>query len=245
MSKRAALAFGLGASLILAAGAANAAGNCSMEIDALQQQLGVDQGANARTGPSDTGTQQPSPSASADTGASGSSTGATTMESDSSTSANNSATTTDNNANATIGANGAGVQQPAPEANATTGTESSTTTGTDTSNGSSVASSNGNTGANATIGATDPGVQQPGGSATSADNSGTGSSSDTMTNGSSTMPSSGTVTETSRTGTLNVEPSARSSAMASLEKAKLYAKSGEEEACMSEVNSAKQQLGVQ
>ena len=54
------------------------------------------------------------------------------------------------------------------------------------------------------------------------------------------------VTETSRTGgTLNVEPSARSSALASLEKAKLYAKSGEEEACMSEVNSAKQMLGVQ
>jgi hypothetical protein len=263
MSKRTALAFGIGASLLLAAGTANAASNCTAEIDALQQQLGTDEGANARTGPSDSGVQQPSPGTSADTSASGSSTGTTTMDSNSSTTADSSSTgTTDNNANATIGANGSGVQQPQPEANATTGTstDSGTTTGTDTSNGSSVATNNENTGANATIGPTDPGVQQPGGSATSADNSSTSGSSNTMSNGSSsttadsssgsmsngtsTMPS-GTVTETSRSGTLNVDPSARSSALASLEKAKLYAQSGEEEACMSEVNSAKQTLGVQ
>jgi hypothetical protein len=222
MSKRAALAFGLGASLLLAAGTANAAGNCTAEIDALQQQLGMDQGANATTGPSDPGVQQPSPSASVDTG--------TSTPTNDQIAGTGASTTTDSNANATIGANGAGVQQPAPEANATTGTDSSTTTGTDADNGSSVATSNENTGANATVGATDPGVQQP--------------SPEAIGSSSSTMPS-GTVTETSRSGTLSVEPSARSSALASLEKAKLYAKSGEEEACMSEVNSAKQTLGVQ
>jgi hypothetical protein len=214
MSKRAAaLAFGIGASLLLAAGTANAAGNCSTEIDALQQQLGVDQGANARTGPSDSGVQQPSPSASVDTGT---------------------ATPTNDQiagsgANATISPSSPGVQQPSPEANATTGTGTGTSMGTNTNNGSSVATNNG---ANATIGATNPGVQQP-----SPEAIGSGSSE-------SSMPS-GTVTETSRTGTLTVEPSARSSALASLEKAKIYANSGEEEACMSEVNSAKQMLGVQ
>jgi hypothetical protein len=239
MSKRAALAFGLGASLLLAAGTANAAGNCTAEIDALQQQLGMDQGANATTGPSDPGVQQPSPSAPADTSASG--TAPTSSDQIAGSGAN---TTMDNDANATIGANGSGVQQPAPEANATTGTSTgtSTTTGTDTDDGSSVATNNENTGANATIGATDPGVQQP--SPQTADSSSTSGSSDTMSNGTSTMPS-GTVTETSRTGTFDVTPSARSSALASLEKAKLYAKSGEEEACMSEVNSAKQMLGAQ
>jgi hypothetical protein len=214
---------------LLAAGTANAAGNCSTEIDALQQQLGADQGANATTGPSDPGVQQPSPSAPADTSATGAA--PTTSDQIAGSGAN---TTMDNGANATIGANGSGVQQPAPEANATTGTGTGVSTGTNPDNGSSLATNNENTGANATIGATDPGVQQP--SPQAADSS--------STSGSSTMPS-GTVTETSRTGTLNVQPSARSSALAALEKAKTYASSGNEEACMSEVNSAKQMLGVQ
>ena len=59
------------------------------------------------------------------------------------------------------------------------------------------------------------------------------------------MPSTGTVTETSRTGTLAADPNARSAALASLAKAKTYADAGDENACMSELNSAKQQLGVQ
>ncbi len=115
MTRKAALAFGIGASLMLAAGTASAAGTCGTEVAALQQQLGLEQGANATTGASDPGVQQPSPSASAETGTSTT----TTMDSDA-TSANNSG------ANATIGASEPGVQQPQPEANAANGGGSDT-----------------------------------------------------------------------------------------------------------------------
>ncbi|HET6620219.1 MAG TPA: hypothetical protein VFG64_09780 [Dongiaceae bacterium] len=233
-----ALAFGIGASLLLAAGTASAAGNCTMEIDALQQKLGMDEGANARTGPADTGVQQPSPSASADMSSSGSSTGATTdMSNGSSVATNNESTGT----NATIGPTDPGVQQPSPAANDTTGTGG---TGTTADTGTMAS----NSGSGSTYGAN----TENGGSDMSASNSG---SSDTMSNGSSgamssspsgTSTMSPTIAETSRSGELNsITPSARSSVLASLEKAKLYAKSGEEEACMTEVGNAKQQLGIQ
>lgn len=59
MTRKAALAFGIGASLMLAAGAANAAGACGTEVTALQQQLGLQQGANATVGAADPGVPQP------------------------------------------------------------------------------------------------------------------------------------------------------------------------------------------
>jgi hypothetical protein len=57
--------------------------------------------------------------------------------------------------------------------------------------------------------------------------------------------SSGTVTNTSRSGELNMSASSRAEALASLKKAELYAKAGEENACMSELSTAKQRMGVQ
>ena len=115
-----ALAFGIGASLILAAGTASAAGSCGAEVAELQQKLGMDEGANATIGATDPGVQQPSPSAAVDP-----STDTTTAPSDDQIAAAGDA---DNGANATIGPTDPGVQQPSPEANATTGTSTTTTT---------------------------------------------------------------------------------------------------------------------
>ena len=188
-----ALLFGVGASLILAAGTASAAGSCGAEVAALQQKLGMEDSANATIGATDPGVQQPAPSASADTSTS------TTTSPSSDQIAN-----TDNSANATIGATDPGVQQPAPEANATTGT--STTTTTD-------------------------------GGDTMADSS---SSSSTST----TMPS-GTVEETSRVGDLNTSAGGHAEAITALKKAQLAADAGDENACMTELGTAKAALGVQ
>jgi len=125
------------------------------------------------------------------------------------------------------------VQQPAPEANATTGTSTTTTT-----DGSSTTTAD-NTGANATIGATDPGVQQPqsGGSETLAE----GSSSSSST---TTMPS-GTVEETSRVGDMSTSAGGRAEAITALKKAQMHADAGEEDACMTELGTAKTALGVE
>jgi len=214
-----ALLFGVGASLILAAGTASAAGSCGAEVAELQQKLGMEEGANATIGATDPGVQQPSPGAPVDT-----STGTTSPTSDQ--------VASENSANSTIGAADPGVQQPAPEANATTGT--STTTRTD---GSSPTTAD-NTGANATIGATDPGVQQPqaGGSDTLADSS---SSSSTTT-----MPS-GTVEETSRVGDLNTAAGGRAEAITALKKAQMAADANDEDTCMMELGNAKTALGVE
>jgi hypothetical protein len=217
-----ALIFGIGASFILAAGAANAAGTCGADVAALQQQMGMDEGANATIGATDPGVQQPSPSASVDT-STGTST--TTNGEVAAGTANQ-----DNNANATIGATDPGVQQPAPEANATTGTSSNSTT-----NGSSTTES---TGANATIGATDPGVQQP------QDMDSTDDADTSASSGTSAMPS-GDVTETSRVGELNTAAGGRAAASTALKKAQLAADAGDESTCMSELGTAKAALGVQ
>jgi hypothetical protein len=234
MTRKAALAFGIGASLMLAAGTASAAGTCGTEVAALQQQLGMQQGANATTGPSDPGVQQPSPSASVDTSTGTSS----TMDSDQVANSNS-------GANATIGASDPGVQQTQPEANATTGTGASTgtsTTADSSSNGSSVNTNNENSGANATIGATDPGVQQPsgGGGDVQAQNN-----ADSSASGSSTTMPSGTVTETSRAGDLNTAVGGHAEAITALKKAQLHAEAGEEDACMTELGAAKTALGIQ
>ncbi|HKP24624.1 MAG TPA: hypothetical protein VJV39_12225 [Dongiaceae bacterium] len=212
-----ALAFGIGASLILAAGTASAAGSCGAQVAELQQKLGTEEGANATIGATDPGVQQPSPSASVDT-----STGTTASPS------SDQVANTDNSANATVGAADPGVQQPAPEANASADTSTTTTT-----EGSSATDT---TGANATIGATDPGVQQPQNPDATADSS---SSSTT------TMPSSGTVEETSRVGELNTSAGGRAEAITALKKAQMAADAGDENACMTELGTAKAALGVE
>src|SRR5687768_2082481 len=216
-----ALIFGVGASLIMAAGTASAAGSCGAQVAELQQKLGLEEGANATIGATDPGVQQPSPSASAD------SSSTTITPTDDQVAESNSG------ANATIGVTDPGVQQPAPEANATTGT--STTTTTDDSSTTTAD----NTGANATIGATDPGVQQPqsGGSETLAE----GSSSSSST---TTMPS-GTVEETSRVGDMSTSAGGRAEAITALKKAQMAADAGDEDACMTELGTAKAALGVQ
>ncbi len=218
-----ALLFGIGASLILAAGTASAAGSCGAEVAELQQKIGLEEGANATIGATDPGVQQPSPSASVD-----SSSSTTTVPT------NDQVANTDNSANATIGATNPGVQQPAPEsntqANATTGTSTTTTT-----DGSSTTTAD-NTGANATIGPTDSGVQQPQSTDATADNS---SSSSTTT-----MPSSGTVEETSRVGDMSTSAGGRAEAITALKKAQMAADAGDEDTCMTELRTAKTALGV-
>jgi hypothetical protein len=213
-----ALAFGIGASLILAAGTASAAGSCGAQVAELQQKIGLEEGANATIGATDPGVQQPAPSASVDT-----STSTTTAPT------NDQVANTDNSANATIGATDPGVQQPAPEANATTGTSTTTT-----NEGGSTTT---DTGANATIGATDPGVQQPQDTDPVADNSNSSSSS-------TTMPS-GTVEETSRVGDLNTSAGGHAEAITALKKAQMAADAGDEDTCMTELGNAKTALGVQ
>jgi hypothetical protein len=219
---------------MLAAGAASA-GTCGADVAALQQQLGLQQGANATIGATYPGVQQPSPSPSVDSGPSVDSSAsvdsgagaATTMDSDQVANSNS-------GANATVGASDPGVQQPAPEANATTG--ANTGTSTDTNNGSSVTTAD-NTGANATIGATDPGVQQP-----------NGGGSDAMANSSSSSSSSTlspTIAETSRAGEMNTAAGGHAEAITALKKAQLQADAGNEEACMTELNAAKASLGIQ
>lgn len=226
-----ALLFGVGASLILAAGAANAAGDCGAEVAALQQKLDMEEGANATIGATDPGVQQPSPSASVDT-----STSTTTSPTD------DQIADTNSGANATIGATDPGVQQPAPEANATTGTSTTTTT-----DGTSITTAD-NTGANATIGPTDPGVQQPQNPDATADSSGSSTTttepSTTTADSSATMPS-GTVEETSRVGDMSTSAGGRAEAITALKKAQLAADAGDENACMTELGTAKAALGVQ
>jgi hypothetical protein len=254
MTRKTALAFGIGASLILAAGTASA--DCATEVQALQQQLGMTDTTNATIGASDPGVQQPDPGASTDMSAADSTTTDTTTGGSSVTAEE------DNDANATIGATDPGVQQPDPGASTeptdlssssststttTTDTTTTDTTTTDAANadGSSVTTED-TTGANATIGATDPGVQQP----QNEDMNATADSSGTVdSSGSTTVPSgtvgSGTVTETTRSGELTEPADSRSTALAALKKAQLYADAGQEDACMSELSIAKQHMGVE
>jgi hypothetical protein len=249
MTRKTALAFGIGASLILAAGTASA--DCATDVQALQQQLGMTDTTNATIGASDPGVQQPDPGASTDMSAADSTTTDTTTGGSSVTAEE------DNDANATIGATDPGVQQPDPGASTeptdlSSSSSTSTTTTTDTTtteaadaDGSSVTTED-TTGANATIGATDPGVQQPQNEdmTATADSSGSVDSS-----GSTTVPSgtvgSGTVTETTRSGELTEPADSRSTALAALKKAQLYADAGQEDACMSELSIAKQHMGVE
>jgi hypothetical protein len=184
-----ALLFGIGASLILAAGTASAAGSCGAQVAELQQKIGLEQGANATIGATDPGVQQPAPEANATTGTS--TTTAPTNDQ------------VDNSANATIGATDPGVQQPAPEANATTGT--STTT----------------------------------------DGSSTDTTADSSSSSTTTMPSSGTVEETSRVGDLNTSAGGHAEAITALKKAQMAADAGDESTCMTELGTAKAALGVE
>jgi hypothetical protein len=248
MTRKTALAFGIGASLILAAGTASA--DCATEVQALQQQLGMTDTTNATIGPSDPGVQQPDPGASTDMSAADSTTMDTTTDGSSVTAEG------DNDANATIGATDPGVQQPDPGASSeptdlsATGSTSTTTdtTTTDAANadGSSVTTED-TSGANATIGATDPGVQQPQNEDmnVTADSSGTAESSGSSTTMPSSTVGSGTVSETTRSGELTEPADSRSTALASLKKAQLYADAGQEDACMSELSIAKQHMGVE
>jgi hypothetical protein len=186
----------------------------------------MEEGANATIGATDPGVQQPSPSASVDTG-----TGATTAPGD------DQIADADNDANATIGAADPGVQQPAPEANATTGTSTTTTT-----DGSTTTADD--SGANATIGAADPGVQQPQDMDPTADSADSTTADSSSATGTTTMPS-GDVTETSRVGDMNTAAGGRAEAITALKKAQLAADAGDEDACMTELGTAKAALGVE
>jgi hypothetical protein len=133
--------------------------------------------------------------------------------------------------NATIGATDPGVQQPSPQANATTGTSTDSSTGTSTTTG--------DTSTNTTIGATDPGVQQP------QDMDPTDNADASGSTGTSTMPPSGDVTETSRVGDMNTAAGGRAEAITALKKAQMAADAGDEDTCMTELGTAKAAMGVQ
>jgi hypothetical protein len=143
--------------------------------------------------------------------------------------------------NATIGATDPGVQQPSPSAavdpsaSSTTGTSTDTTTTTNTADAGTADADND---ANATIGATDPGVQQP------QDMDSTDDANASASSGTTTMPS-GSVEETSRAGDLNTAAGGRVEAITALKKAQLAADAGDENACMTELGTAKAALGVQ
>jgi hypothetical protein len=85
-----ALLFGVGASLILAAGTASAAGSCGAEVAELQQKIGIEQGANATIGATDPGVQQPAPESDTQANAT---TGTTTTTDGSTTTADSSSST--------------------------------------------------------------------------------------------------------------------------------------------------------
>jgi hypothetical protein len=219
MTRKTALAFGIGASLILAAGTASA--DCASEVQSLQQQLNTADSVNARTGPGETGVQQPDPGVSVDMSES---------------------TTTSPTTSSELPAHtDPGVQQPDPGAPTDMSAADDTMTGTTTypSDDSTIATQE-RMGDNATIGPTDPGVQQP----QNEDMDVTQRSPDYGT----TMPSgtvgTGTIAEATRSGELAEPADSRSIAITSLKKAQLYADAGQEEACMSELSTAKQHLGA-
>jgi hypothetical protein len=206
MTRKTALAFGIGAGLILAGGTASA--DCLTEVQALQEQLNTADRPNARTGPSDPGVQQPDPSAPIDT-------------------------------------SGISQQQSITTAPTDMSGTGETTTGmnTDPDDGSSVDIPE-REGNNATIGPSDPGVQQPQNEDMDVTQRDPSSSTTTTTMPSDTV-GAGTVTETTRSGQLATPPDSRSVALTSLKRAQLYADAGQEEACMTELNTARQHLGVQ
>lgn len=91
---------------------------------------------------------------------------------------------------------------------------------------------------NATIGATDPGVQQP------QDMDSTDDADASASSGTTAMPS-GDVTETSRVGDMNTSAGSHAEAITALKKAQLAADAGDENACMTELGTAKAALGIQ
>lgn len=196
-----ALLLGVGASLLLAAGAANA-GTCTTEIQALQAQMGV---------------QSPAP------GSDLSSDSTTTMDSDTTA-------TADSDADTGAGAAEPSVEQPDASGGATVQNDS----GTGTTDGSGTIVPEGDSSADATAGAAEPSVEQPDASAGGEATADTGQPTDLGT-------PSPDVTETSRTG----EVGTNAEAMAALERAQNHDKAGDEEACMTEVDAAKQALGIQ
>jgi hypothetical protein len=232
MRRKTALAFGIGASLILAAGTASA--DCATEVQALQDQLNIAADSpNARTGPGETGVQQPDPGASVDMSENTTTTSPTINED----------VPPHRGANATIGPTDPGVQQPDPGAPTDMSAADDTVTGTSPypSDGSGNNWPQEREGTNATIGPTDPGAQQP----QNEDMDVTQRSPDYST----TMPSgtvgTGTITETTRSGELAEPADSRSIAITSLKRAQLYSDAGQEEACMVELSTAKQHLGVE
>ncbi|WP_119303747.1 hypothetical protein [Dongia deserti] len=190
MTRKIALAFGIGASLILAAGAASA--DCATEVNALQQQLGA--------------LDVPATSSDTEMSATG---GVTTTPSDSKIEPS-----TDQ----------PDVAETAPTTDDPTVTGTETTTETEST---ATADTITTTPSDSKI---EPSTDQP-----------------DIASGTTTVPSgtvgTGTVTETTRLGDIPADN--RSAAIASLKQAQLHADAGNEDACMSELEMAKQHLGVE
>lgn len=201
-----ALFLGVGASLLLAAGAANA-GTCTTEIQALQEQMGTMGGAAP--------------------GADQSSGNTTTMDSDATA-------TADSGADATAGASDPSVEQP----DASGGTMVQNDGSAGATGSSDTVVPEGDNSADATAGAADPTVEQPDATAGSDATADAGQPTDLGT-------PSPDVTETSRSGELNPAAADHAEATAALERAQTYDQAGDEEACMTEVDAAKQALGIQ
>jgi hypothetical protein len=257
MTHKVALAFGIGASFLLAAGSASAAGTCATEVQALQQQLGTtsstDVGAstgttmdNDQTATNENGTSAVPPTAPSAGGG-------------------NAADGTNPMAAGTADSSGSpGVDQPATTGSGTVAEGPSSSTTTVPGVGTGNAADGTNPMAAGTADATNPSAEQPTTTGTMAQSSGTpttttpgvgtgnaadgtnpmaAGTADPIKSGDSTI--SPTITETSRAGTMNTTAGGRAAALASLESAQRYADAGQEDACMAELGNAKQSLGMQ
>ncbi|WP_162917452.1 hypothetical protein [Dongia deserti] len=206
MRRKTALAFGIGASLMLAAGTASA--NCASEVWDLQQQIGMQ-----------SNIQQPDANPATDFAR-----GSSTMSPSGDTENYGTSTGTPEgtaSSNAPIGSTELSAVDQGPDA----------TPATDFTRGSSTMSPSG-----------DPdGVGTSTGLAATGNPAAQVKSDPTVTG----RVGTGTITETTRAGTLSEEPDSRSVALASLRKAEIYANAGQEEACMAELSIAKQHMAVE
>lgn len=265
MARKTALAFGIGASLILAAGTASADGtasaNCAAEVSALQQQLGMMPGATisdmSASGGTITGSRAPTESD--QISETGTAVNPTWSSNDPGEPAAHDQRILPDSAMSESTATGVGeadapTRQTGVSVNPTWSSNDpgeppqhderlypeSTTADTGTGMNEPAAPTR-QTGlsVNPTWSSNDPGEpprhdQQAVPGTTSSD----------IVEPSARV-GTGTITETTRSGTLDVPADSRSAAFSSLRKAELYANAGQEDACLVELRAAKQHINIE
>lgn len=254
MARKTALAFGIGASLILAAGTASA--NCAAEVHALQQQLGMIPGATtdmSASGMPVTGARAPTTSDQiSETGSAVNPTWSSNDPGEPPAHDQPDSATSDDivtgvepaaptrqtgiSVNPTWSSNDPGEPPRHDERLYSESTTADTGTGV---NEPAAPTEQTGLSVNPTWSSNDPGEpprhdQQVVPGTTSSD----------IVEPSARV-GTGTITETTRSGTLDVPVDSRSAAFSSLRKAELYANAGQEDACMVELNAAKQHINIE